>query len=104
MRHIHNITFVCSPTDLELMSELLKKEVIPALRKGAEDVRMARVKPLPGADEAESISVQFVLPDEQKQSEWEQSCMLPVLENIGNRYGQRILFFNTLLELMDHEC
>ena len=103
--HIYNTTFVCSERDLPELLGLLRADVIPALLDSglALSPRLSRVASrLPEADETESISLQFEFSEISALSEWKKSHLQEALTIIENKFGNRVLTFSTLLQVLPH--
>lgn len=104
--HIHNTTFVCSPNDMPALLGLLRTEVIPALLESghAGAPRLARVtSTLPGADDSESISLQFEFDKVASLAEWKKKVLPIELGKVASKFGDKVLVFNTLLQQLPHE-
>lgn len=103
--HIHNTTFVCSERELPALLGLLRSQVIPALLQSGHALspRLARVtSALPGADDAESISLQFEFDNVAALAGWKKSSLPPALEVVGKTFGDKVLVFSTLLQQLPH--
>ncbi len=98
---IHNITFVCSPSDLEEMLSLLREEISPPLSHNSCHVQMARVHSQTADSDAESVSLQFSFESRNALACWERDLLAGTLGKFGAAYGQRMLFFRTTLETLD---
>lgn len=104
--HIHNTTFVCSERELPALLGLLRGEVIPALLEGGHAAvpRLARVtSALPGADEAESVSLQFEFESVSSLAAWKKRHLPQALEKVTLKFGDKVLVFSTLLQQLPHE-
>lgn len=84
----------------------LRTEVIPALLESghAGAPRLARVtSSLPGADDSESISLQFEFEKVAALAEWKKKALSVELDKINSKFGDKVLVFNTLLQQLPHE-
>lgn len=103
--HIYNTTFVCSDRDLPELLGLLRKEVIPVLIESghAQTPRLSRVaSSVPGAEEAESISLQFEFNDISSLAEWKKQHLQTAITVVEKKFGSRVLTFSTLLQVLPH--
>lgn len=104
--HIHNTTFVCAERDLPALLGLLRGSVIPALLRGGYALRprLARVaSAMPGAGEAESVSLQFEFETPASLAAWKRSHLPDARQAVNDKFGEKVLHFSTLLQVLPHE-
>lgn len=104
--HIHNTTFVCADRDLPALLGLLRSKVIPRLNtpEHVADLRLSRVvSALPGADEAESIALQFEFDKAADVAAWKKKHLPGALALVSDEFGDKVLMFSTLMQKLDHE-
>ncbi|MBD5231783.1 MAG: DUF4286 family protein [Bacteroidales bacterium] len=99
MTQICNITFVCSEADAAVALEYLRAEIIPALtHENAEGLRLTRVRNAAG--EAVSYALEVHFPDLHSVRAWRSDCMRPALNRMSEQWGERLMYFDTMLEVL----
>ncbi len=97
MSYLYNITFVCSEADAPAALDFLRSSAIPALAAGAaSEPRLRRVHT--NANEAISFALELRLPDFRSIRPWREQTMRPALEAMAATWGDRLMYFDTLLE------
>lgn len=100
MTQICNITFVCSEADAPGAIDYVRTVVIPALEhEGVEHIRLCRVRST--ANEAMSYALELRFPDFRALHLWREQCMHPALARMTEQWGERLMYFDTVLEVME---
>lgn len=99
---VFNTTYHADNARKEEFIEWLKAVYIPAvLGHGAlQEPRLTRIF---AEDESEgtSLSLQFNSPDTDTLQRWHRECGEPLLDDMRERFGNQVLGFSTLLEVID---
>ena len=97
MNHIYNITFVCGVHDAPFVLDFLREELLHHICiDGAFSPRLARVRS--SENDAVSFALELHLPDLGTLKNWREKTLLPVLENVSRKWGERLVNFHTVLE------
>ena len=100
---ILNITFASETALVDELTAFIKDILIPAAENdGLHSFILSRVKPH-GADEDEgtvSLALQMRSPGEKQLSEFYEITAQALLEYITKRWGSRVLFFITRLDVL----
>lgn len=104
-KFIFNITYVCNPADEQELLNALQAEIIPMLllSERASNPRIAKIcAPAASvemnADEGVSYSVQVELDDLNQMNAWLDDGFGPSTQMMFGRFGERVLYFTTILE------
>lgn len=102
--YIYNTTFICDDSRLDEFSIWVNTEFIPKLTSSglATSPQLAHVIPTHQKkdDEAESFSVQVHLQDIDSLETWMKDTFLPAIDAFTKRFGDKILYFPTILEIL----
>lgn len=104
----YNITFVAAPDQEPLLLEYIRLSVIPKVFNPESPARSPELKKIveaggekPGPDHGISIALAASFPSEETAHLWNDHILLPALEAFHEKFGDRALFFVTLLENLD---
>jgi len=97
MDHICNITFACSPADAPQVIEYLRKELLPALLgTDISHPRLSRIRS-PHTDTV-NFALEMHISGTDRLKKWSAEIMQPALETTTERWGERLMYFHTLLQ------
>lgn len=102
--YVYNTTFVCEESRLEEFLIWVDAEFIPAITSSGDAVQpqLAHVLPVNETEdnEASSFSVQVKLEDADTMEKWMKSEFFPAVDGLRKRFGEQVLFFATILEVL----
>lgn len=104
---VYNITFVMEPALEESFVALLREEYLSALLSSgaASAPSLTRVVPredlAADGEEAVSVCLQMRFEGPKRLGEWQEGTLAPVLERLRSRFGDRLLYFPTLMRTID---
>ncbi len=100
---IYNTTYVCEDKRLNEFLAWLNAETIPQMLDSdiAYSPQLCRVVPIEEqTDKITNISLQFRFNDVEALERWIRKDMYVAHCKIGERFGQSVLFFSTVLEVL----
>lgn len=102
--YIYNTTFVCDDSRMEEFLIWVNAEFIPAILEsgGVTDAQLAHVLPVSEQDdnEATSFSVQVKIENDDLMQVWLRNCFYPAINLLSSRFGDKVLYFPTILEVL----
>lgn len=99
MEYICNITFVSNSTIAHLALDFLRDTFMPAVNiPPASSPRLTRVRQ--NSDEAVSYAMEMKLSSFRELKEWRDSTLAPALAALSQRWGENLMYFETILEVI----
>jgi len=103
MSYVYNITFVTSPADSDRAVHYITTTLLPSLSAGgAASPRLCRVHS--AEVDTHSYALEWRFPSTDTLEQWRKNHLSPALSSLTATWGERMLFFHTLLEQIDLPC
>ena len=105
MQFTYNITFVVAPESERELIDYIKSELMPVIFNPDTDALNPELKKIieaggekPGPEYGISIALAASFNSEERAHLWNDHVLLPSLESFHEKFGERALFFITLLQ------